>query len=157
MKTLLPILLLVTITSYSQTFKFSKNEIDEFTGKLEREIDMTTLGNIQGVKFQALISQIDSNYYVAFYTPFDLDCASPRSSITYIKFEDGDVMKLNHQGDIECSTIIFWHRLDREEMAVLKTKKIAKIRYSLDRQAEVSVKHSEFFIKAFTYMESASK
>lgn len=156
MKTLIILLTLVTVTASAQVkCKYEKNEVDEFTGKVRRELTMSTIGSVSGKKLEGLVGQSDSSFYTLFYTTADLGCGTSKS-ITYLMFTDGEVLPLSYQGKISCGTIVFMHKFTNEELEKVRTKRIDKIRYKLTLEGEVKVTNTDFFIQSFSCLENTT-
>jgi hypothetical protein len=136
--------LVVTHFSYGQC-KYLINEKDEFTGKLERQTDLAPIGK----QAWGSVGRSDSLYYVL--VSADVGCVSPGKTKLYIKFVDGEVLELTHQGAIDCKSVVTFLSGINGDMELLSSKNVAKARLSgTERYVDFNFKDAEYFKKALT-------
>ena len=117
---------------------FKKNEIDEFTRKKiitteYYKIKKYNTNSISSVDIK--LQSINEQSFVYFFLPEDLGCASPYSSDTsyvIVKLKNGDLIRFNHKGDIDCSnnSFLLISNLTESQKFRLKKSPIMSIRYS---------------------------
>lgn len=139
MKTITVVVLLAFISlAVSAQCKYLKNETDEFTGKISKQTELQRIA--PGV--QAIILQYADIIGIAFYA--DLDCVSPSDSKAYIKFSDGEIIILNHKGDINCGEITALAVPINDHLKSFTTKPISKIRLVGDRSMDFELIKPKF-------------
>lgn len=141
MKSLLIILVFLPLIGIGQC-KYEKNEIDEFTGKTNKQ---TKWERIASKNVMAVVVQLDD--MIGLLIAGDIGCVNNNSS-AYFKFQDDSVIQLAHLGQIDCGSIVsLILPLDDENLQLLATKPIAKIRLvGTERNLDVPLSNPNYFI-----------
>lgn len=146
-----PLFLIVTLVvthfSYGQC-KYLINKKDEFTGTMEKQTDLTSIGK----QAWGSVGRSDSLYYLL--VSADVGCVSPGKSKLYIKFSDGEVLELTHQGKIDCKSVVTFLAGINGDRELLQSKSVAKARLSgTERSVEFDFKDPEYLKKGLRCVE----
>lgn len=113
----------LSLTSFCQC-KYLINKKDEFTGAMEKQLELTVVG--RGV--YASVGRTDSTYYVTFAG--NVGCTSQGQSKLYIKFIDETILTLTHQHKTSCGEHAIFVADVTHDIDVLLTKSVLKARLS---------------------------
>ena len=144
---ILPLALLVSImlwTSISNAqCKFEKNEVDEFTGHINKQ---TKWERIAPKNVMAVVAQLGDK--IGFLIAGDIGCVNDDSK-AYFKFQDDTIIKIGHSGNIDCGDIVsLILYIDDYNLEIFATKPIAKIRLQgTEGNVDVPLNNPEYFVK----------
>jgi|LSQX01.3.fsa_nt_gb hypothetical protein len=145
------ILFAIVQLSFGQC-NFVVNTTDDFTGdvikSLEEEvIARYTVRRILRYDLKAGLSKINEIKTIHFRFPGDLGCVSDRAFVM-LKFENGDVIKVNYIGAVDCGeNVLFTGIIDDELFDVLANHKLSQIRLSYTKHTlDVDVSKNDFFL-----------
>ncbi len=108
-----------------------KNEIDEFTGYAGTSTKKEVIRNSEFWRVYCSAARVEDTYVLALINGGNLvGCASPNDSYVILKFTDGTTLKMPHKGNIDCGSKPTFLCEINDDMEVLLTKTVAKIRFS---------------------------
>jgi len=102
-----------------------KNEVDEFTGSVNKITESYVVANGVG-NLSIQVGRVDNTHFMFVYSSADLGCSGASNNSIIFKFTDGTTLKLEDVADINCgdtpvSTFIFRAR-DFENKTVDKIR-----------------------------------
>lgn len=128
--------------------KFMTNKVDEFTGQTEKYLELAPIYR----NVHASVGRQDSMYVLIIYA--SVGCASTGKSKIYIKYEDGKVLELKHEGGTDCATPVGIYSNITYDVADLKTKAVSKIRVSgTESTIDFEPKDKYFFVSRLKCVE----
>lgn len=143
MKTFVLLLLLLLVSFYSiSQCKYEKNEVDEFTGKINKQ---TKWERIAPKNVMAVVAQIGD--LIGFLIAGDIGCANGDSQ-AYFKFQDDTVIQISHTGKIDCGSIVsLLLHVDDQNLELFATKPLSKIRLvGTNGNLDVTLNDPDYFI-----------
>lgn len=148
MKYVVLILLMSCAIQAHAQCKLIHDKTDEFTGKREKQTDLISIGR----QVWGSVGRTDSLYYVL--VSADVGCVSTGKSKLYIKFTDGTVLELTHQGKIDCKSVVTFVSGINDDMEAFQGKTVARARLSgTERNAEFEFKDQEYFKKSLACLK----
>ncbi|MCK4408040.1 MAG: hypothetical protein KAV44_10220 [Bacteroidales bacterium] len=144
------------------TYSFSKDTIDEFTGKWKRYLYGFPVG---GESYASTLyaypgkisSENKSTYFIHFKSTNDLGCSGGSGNYVIIKLMNGDVVKLNpDKAKISCKkNPISTYYLKGENLSKLRTNQIKAIRFKqTEKFSDFDIIFPDFLIKSIEVMDN---
>ena len=136
MKNLLFVSLLALVAFKTNAQKLTTNEVDEFTGSVQKTTKEYKLfkGDNFG-KLDVRARRVDSTYYLYLSPRTDLGCVGTKDSYVIFIFDDGSKLKLdNDLAEIDCSKYAssIYH-IDEENPIFTRSKRITRTRVGLSK------------------------
>lgn len=136
------LLTVCTLTLQAQC-KYLINKKDEFTGAMERQLDLTSMG--RGV--YASVGRTDSSYYITFAG--DVGCMVMGKSKLYIKFTDERVLEITNKNKTNCGEHAIFLAYVTDDIEVLLSKSVLKARLSgTENNIDFDFKDPDYFKKS---------
>ena len=149
MKKILILILLLTGVSAvnAQECDYTKNEVDEFTGDIKKNLKFKEVAKNDLGRLHISLRYLEGTYMLVGHEG-DLGCVSHDSKIM-IKLEDGEILTLDNFGDIDCGDHpTFYFDISPANLIKLNKSPINKIRlYGSDAYSDLNPTDKEFFIK----------
>lgn len=128
--------------------RFTKSEIDEFTGAVKKRLSKEVIGKGGGYELTSCISRVNESYFIYLNFSGDLGCISSKSYVT-IKFKDDSVLTLKNIGDIDCGKNPTFIANIVDELEIISSKEISKLRLSMnDAYSDIDITNSSYIIDA---------
>ena len=146
-KTVTMIALLTGVLMASgQECDYMKNEVDEFTGKVNKVLNWKEVAKNDIGKMHISLRYLDGAYMALGYSG-DVGCVTSEGKIM-IKLEDGEMVTLKNFGDIDCGdTPSFLFDIFPEDITKLSSSPISKIRlYGSDAYSDLDPTDKDYFI-----------
>lgn len=132
--------------------KLRKDEVDEFTGNLTKIHKVEKIGKSKTAFLFCYTARIGETYALYLYNVLDNGCVSTNTTAT-IKFSDGEILTLNHVGDIKCGASAAFILDGSVNMEEFLTKSIDKIRLTYtEGYMDFELKEKEAIQKQFACM-----
>jgi hypothetical protein len=155
-KLVLPVLILIFTTTYSQNCKLVKNEKDDFTGKIVKVTDNINVAPYKMFKLKGRVMRDgDQTFFALFFTAGtgDFGCVSNDSYVSF-KFENSEeVLSLKHLGDIDCSALPVLIINVTEHTESLQNSNILKIRLGYKSHIDIDLNDKQVFGKMLSCVQ----
>ena len=132
MKKVLLLLAMAAFTFVSNAQELSKNEVDDFTGKVKKFTKYYNVGKGKVGTIKVSIARLDKTYFMKIKTTADLGCAGARDNYVIFKFTDGSTLKLdNDVSDVDCAySSPSFYIIDADGQLATKTIEMIRFRQS---------------------------
>jgi hypothetical protein len=136
MKNLTFLLLLFSLTIFSQNCEYHTNEIDEFNGKSKKYTQFKDLNKYTSGKKDVITMQLRNvNGKKSIYISLNssLGCAvsyKGKQSFVKIKLEDSTIVTFYHRSQTDCSDFAIFANLTKSDIIKLKKSPIKTIRFN---------------------------
>lgn len=143
--------------------KYSRNEIDEFTGAVKRETKAEVIGHWsrKNYRFFASVAQVNEFLYGRINIPSNMTgisvCLSSESYVM-VKFTDGEVVRADYIGKIDCDGPTMAWGIMPDMVTSFSSKAVQGIRIGTsDGYMDLEVNDPELFIRHMRCVEILSE
>ena len=135
-------------------YQFFINKKDEFSGTANRRLKPVKIATSdRGKRLDAYVGHQqtpESNVYTLYLSFYEnLGCMN-NSSFAAIKFEDGSMLKLQHEGALDCASPMLFKADVSSHIDTFRRKKITTIRMQgTEYYSDIPLEKSDYFMDAF--------